>query len=226
MSEVERGIRQGMGSDTAKMSYLYGIQVGMTIMNTYREVSADMPVDKAKLMESIMGALRLDSVDRQQLLEIRTEFERVDSEVKARHQEELNRQVYESREAQENRLFADAIAESLKSNPEFAEIGNTGVYKKTEREGQGETYKASDRLRASYTVLKLSGEPIENVTSRAMFAGHAANPMLTAVLQYMRPGEKAQFFVPYELAYGVQGNKEAGIGACESVMVFVETETN
>lgn len=224
MSEVERGIRQVMGSDTTNMSYLYGIQVGMTIMNTYREVSADMPVDKAKLMESIMGALRLDSVDRQQLLEIRTEFENIDREVKARHQEELNRQVYESREAQENRLFADAIAESLKSNPEFEQIGNTGVYKKTEREGQGETYKASDRLRASYTVLKLSGEPIENVKSRAMFAGHAANPMLTAVLQYMRPGEKAQFFVPYELAYGVQGNKDSGIGACESVMVFVETE--
>lgn len=224
MKEVERGLRQVMSADTTNMSYLYGIQVGMTIMNTYREVSADMPIDKARLMESIMGALRLDSIDMDQLLEVRSRFEQTDMEVKARHQEELNRQVYESREAQENRLFADAITEKLISNPDFEKIGNTGVYKKTEREGKGDTYGAEDRLRATYTVLKLSGEPIENGKSRAMFAGHASNPMLTAVLKYMRPGEKAQFFVPYELAYGVQGSKEAGVGACESLMIFVETE--
>lgn len=224
MKEVVRGIRQVMSTDTTDMSYIYGIQIGMTIMNTYREVSADMPLDKSRLIASIMGALKLDSIDREQLLEIRKEFESIDREVKNRRQDELDRQVYESREAQENRLFAESIAAKLQSNPDFVQIGNTGIYKKTEREGQGNTYEPDNRLRATYTVLKLSGEPLENAKSKAMFAGHAANPMLTAVLQYMKPGEKAQFFVPYTAAYGVQGSSEAGVGACESLMVFVETE--
>ncbi|MDE6146029.1 MAG: hypothetical protein K2F96_07105 [Muribaculaceae bacterium] len=224
MKDVERGIRQVMSADTTNMSYLYGIQVGMTIMNTYREVSADMPLDKTRLMESIMGALRLDSIDREQLLEIRKEFEKIDQEVKDRHQEELNQHVYAGREAQENRLFAEAIAAKLQSSPDYVQIGDTGIYRKIEREGQGKVYGADSRLRASYTVVRLSGEPIENVRSKAMFAGHAANPMLSAVLKYMKPGEKSQFFVPYEHAYGIQGNAEAGIGPCESLMVLVETE--
>lgn len=224
MKEVERGIRQVMSTDTANMSYIYGIQVGMTIMSTFREVSADMPVDKTRLMESIMGALRLDSVDRDQLLEIRREFEKVDAEVKSRHQQELEAKVYDSREAQENRLMADAIAAKLQSNPDFHKIGDTGIYCKMETEGSGELYGPQDRLKATYTVLRLNSEPVENAISRSMFAGHAANPMLTAVLKYLKPGSKAQFFVPYTEAYGVSGNPEAGVGPCESLMLFVETE--
>lgn len=224
MKDVERGIRQVMATDTTNMSYIYGIQVGMTILNTFKEVSADMPVDKARLMESIMGALRLDSVDRDQLLEVRKDFEKMDSEVKKRHQEQIEKEIYGSKEANENRLFAEAIVAKLISNPDFSQISNTGIYRHIEKEGSGETFNPQDRLRASYTILRLSGEPVENAVDKAMFAGHAANPMLTSVLKYMKPGEKAQFFVPYTLGYGIQGDAEAGIGPCESVMLFVEVK--
>ncbi len=221
MKEVERGIRQVMATDTTDMSYIYGIQVGMTILNTFKEISMSMPVDKAKLMESIMGALRLDSVDRDQLLEIRREFEKMDSEVKKRHEAEIDQEIYSSREANENRLFAEAFEAKLISNPDFKKIGD-GIYCKVETEGSGETFQPTDKLRATYTILRLSGEPVENASNKAMFAGHAPNPMLNAVLKYMKPGEKAQFFVPYTAGYGIQGNPEAGIGPCESLLLFVD----
>ena len=59
-----------------------------------------------------------------------------------------------------------------------------------ENEGKGEIYGPQDRVKVTYTVLRLNSEPVENATSRAMFAGHAANPMLTAVLKYMKPGSR------------------------------------
>lgn len=224
MKEVERGIRQVMSADTTNMSYIYGLQVGMTIMSTFREISADMPIDRTKLMETIFGTLRLDSIDRDQLLEIRGQFERMDSEIKARKEAELNRTAYDSREAVENRMLADAVCAKLKSEPDYQPIGNSGIYRKVIKEGNGTNFKSDDRLRASYSVSRLSGEPLETVNDKAMFAGHAANPMLTAVLVHMSPGEESEFYIPYELVYGPQGNPEMKIGPCESVMIHVSVE--
>lgn len=222
MRDVERGIRQVMSTDTTNMSYIYGIQIGLTILNTYQEISTSMPVDKAKLMESIFGALRLDSIDREQLLELRKEFENTDAEVKKRHQEQKEQEVFNSKEAEENRIISQSIAAGFQSNPDFKQIGNTGIYYHTEKEGSGELLPPQDMVRVNFTILRLNGELIENSVEKKMFPVHAYNPMLISVLPYMRHGEKTQFFIPYEQGYGILGKAEEGIGPCESVFMTVE----
>lgn len=224
MKEVERGIRQVIATDSADMSYIYGMQIGLSILDTYREISSDMPVDKGRLMDAVFASLRLDSIDREQLLEIRGEFERMDAEVKARHKIEQERKYFDEREAKENRMLADAVCAKLQSSPEYHQIDNTGIYRKTIKEGSGDLYRSNSRLKVTYSVRRLNGEPLETETGKSMYAGHAANPMLESVLVHMRPGEQAEFFVPYEKAYGVLGNEDEGIGYCESLFIEVTCE--
>ena len=222
MKEIERGIRQVMATDTAEMSYVLGIQIGLQILETYRMTSADMPLDKGKFMESVMGALRLDSVGEEQIKQIYSRFEETNTEVQRRKQQEIEKEIFNSPEAEQNRIMAQSISSKFQSNPDFKQIGNTGIYCCIDQEGEGELLAPNDRVKVTFTVLHLSGEPVENAVEKAMFPARGYNPMLTEVLKYMRHGEKAKFFIPYEYAYGVEGNSNFGVGPCESLYMDVE----
>lgn len=222
MSEVERGIRQVMIADSTEMSYIYGIQVGLSILQTYSQTNAQMPMDKAKFMEAVMGSIRLDSVSEEQIKEMSVQFEQTEGDIRQRKQQELEKEIFNSSEAEQNRTMAQSIAAAFQSNPDFSQIGNTGIYCSVEEEGTGDLLVPDERVKVNFTVLRLSGEPVENQVERSMFPARGSNPMLTEVLKYMRHGEKAKFFIPYEFAYGVQGNPDAGIGPCESLYITVE----
>lgn len=223
MSEVERGVRTIMSADTTQMSYLYGLQVGLSIMNTYRELGANVAVNKQRLMEYVMGAMRLDSVDRQQLLDLRVQFEQMDTEILARRQAEREAAKYNDRQAVENRMFADAYSEKLMKNPEWKRVGSAGVYQKVITPGaENEQLQPSARVRINYTISRLNGEEITSVKDMAIFAGRSGNPLVQNVIGYMHPGEKSEFFMPYTAAYGILGDPEQGIGLCESLLFTLE----
>lgn len=222
MKDVERGIRQVMATDTADMSYIYGIQLGLQLLDSYRMTATEIPLDKGKFMEAVMGAMRLDSVSEEQIKQISVQFEETNAEIHRRKQQELEKEIFNSPEAEQNRIMAQSIASKFQSDPDFKQIENTGIYCSVEEEGEGELLAPNDRVKVNFTILRLSGEPVENAVEKAMFPARGHNPMLTEVLKYMRHGEKAKFFIPYEYAYGIQGNSNFGIGPCESLYMTVE----
>lgn len=222
MRDVERGIRQVMAADSADMSYIYGLNIGLQIREGYLNRIAELPLDKGKFMDAVIGALNLDSIDEAQIRQMSQQFEETDAEVKRRHQQEIDREIFNSPEAEQNRVMAQSIFSAIQSNPDFHQIENTGIYAAIDEPGEGELLAPNDRVRVNFTVLRLSGEPIENGKEKAMFPARGYNPMLTAVLPYMRHGEKAKFLVPYELCYGIQGNPNLNIGPCESLYITVE----
>lgn len=222
MNEVERGIRTVMASDTANVSYLLGLQVGMTIINTYKEIDQEIPVDKKVLMDAIMGALRLDSVSEEQVIDMRTRYEQTGDEVTARRQAELDRQIAETDEAKQNIMLGDACAAKLLSDPDYQQIGSTGIYCKVINPGSGDMLEPNQVVHVDYTIQSIEGQDLESYKDRGMYAGHAPNPLLANVLPLMRPGEEATFFIPYQQAYGAQGHPGAGIGPCQSLFVTVK----
>lgn len=222
MKEVEKGLRRVMDTDTANNSYLLGLQVGLSVMNTFREVAPDAELDKEKLLEKVIAALRLDSVDRQQLLVVRSQFEEIDAEVKQRADAKVQQEYYESREAKENRMFADAVEAKLKSDPEYTALPG-GIYRRTIAVGDtAVSFKADSRVAVTCTVERLDGSAIDSCTDKMMFVQHPSNPMLAAVIRTMHPGEEARFFIPYTDCYGVKGSKEKKIGPCESLFITVK----
>lgn len=222
MKEVERGLRQVMATDTANNSYLLGLQVGMSVMNTYKDAAGSVDIDKAKLLETVLTALRLDSVDRQQLLAVRSQFEEMEAEVTARAEAKANAEYYESREGKENRMFADAVETKLKSDPEYRALGE-GVYCKVIAPGDtAAQFKPDSRVAVTCSVQRLDGTGIDSVQNKMMFVQHPSNPMLAAVIRQMHPGQEARFFIPYTKAYGIKGDASKKIGPCESLFINVK----
>ncbi|MDE6535103.1 MAG: FKBP-type peptidyl-prolyl cis-trans isomerase [Muribaculaceae bacterium] len=222
MSDFERGIRQVMIADSTEMSYVYGLNIGMGILQAYTQTSSQMPLDKGKFMETVMSSLRLDSIDASQVQEMSMQYEQIANEIFTRKQQELEKEIYNTPEAEQNRTMAQSIASAFQSNSDFTQIENSGIYCNIEEEGTGDLLAPDERVKVNFTVLRLDGEPIDHQVERSMFPARGFNPMLTEVLKYMRHGQKAKFFIPYEYAYGVQGNPDAGVGPCESVYMTVE----
>jgi FKBP-type peptidyl-prolyl cis-trans isomerase len=224
-SEVIRGFRQVMACDTANQSYLYGIQMGLTAFRTYSQIAQTETLDKGRFVEAIIKALQLDSVTQEQVMAARTQFEAMDEAISERAAARAKAEAYASKEAVQNRQLADAYVAKLASNPDYKKVGDKGIYKHVITPAEsGKQLTTEDRVQVVYTMRHLDGTVIREMsTPRTLMVAHPANSALTDLLPQMRVGETAEFFVPYESAYGEMGNESAGVGLCESILITVTT---
>jgi FKBP-type peptidyl-prolyl cis-trans isomerase len=224
-SEVIRGFRQVMSCDTANQSYLYGIQRGITAFRTYQQIAQSEKVDKARFVEAIVKAMQIDSVTQEQVMAARTQFEAMDEAISKRAADRAKAEAFASKEAEQNRQFAEAYVAKLASNPNFKKVGDKGIYQHVITPAEsGKQLTAEDRVQVTYTMRHLDGTVIREMSNpRAMMVAHPANAALTDLLPLMHVGETSEFFVPYQSAYGEMGNEGAGVGLCESILITVTT---
>ncbi|MDE6512900.1 MAG: hypothetical protein K2L05_01795 [Muribaculaceae bacterium] len=223
--EVLRGIRTIMAVDTADRSYLSGLQMGLEIMDIYRQLASQESFSKEKFLEVISQAFMVDSLNRDELRELQPLFQQMFSTVELRAQQRAEAETYNSKEASENRMMAAAVATKLKSNPDFREVGSDGLMQKTLTEGNGEVISPSQLITVSITERRAeSGEVLRSIAPMQVYAGRPGHPVLASVIPFMSVGETAVFFVPYQLAYGTNGDASAKVGPCESIMAEVTIE--
>lgn len=230
--EVLRGIRTVMAVDTANRSYLSGLQMGLEIMEIYRELAAKEDFSKEKFLNVIAEAFNVDSLNREELRELQGEFRQMFEKIDARAKERAEAEVFNSKEAQENRMMGDAVAMKFKSNPDFREVGSDGLMQKIVIAGDGEVIKPSQLVNVTITERRAdSGQVIRSIAPVDVYAGRPMHPVLSSVIPFMSMGESAVFLVPYQLAYGTKGEPSCGIGPCETILAEViiapvESESN
>lgn len=223
--EVLRGIRTVMAVDTADRSYLSGMQMGLEIMDIYRQLASQESFSKAQFLEVISQAFLADSLNRDELRELQPQFQQMFTEVEQRARQRAESETFNSKEASENRMMAAAVAAKLKSNPDFSEVGSDGLMKKILTAGNGEVINPSQPITVSITELRAeSGEVIRSIAPMQVYAGRPGHPVLASVIPFMSIGEKATFFVPYQLAYGTYGDASVKVGPCESIIAEVTIE--
>lgn len=221
-AEMLRGIRDAFGVDTANTSYARGLQMGITALNVYKELAAGGEISKEEFLKTISAAFHLDSVTEQEARTLQSEFYRMSERMNQEAQKRREAKTYESQAARENRLLADAVAAKLQSQPEYQAVGNEGLLKKVVTAGDTATLGSTERVTVSYRISRIdSGQEIRNVKEARMFVGRPQNDVLASVMPYMTLGQSAEFFVPYQLAYGISGNERLEVGPCESVMISV-----
>ncbi len=223
--EVLRGIRTVMALDTANRSYLSGMQMGLEIIDIYRQLAAQESFSKAQLLEVITQAFLVDSLNRDELRELQPQFQQMFSTVELRARQRAEAETFNSKEAVENRMMASAVATKLKSNPDFREVGSDGLMQKTVVAGNGEVINPSQPITVTITERRAeSGEVLRSIAPMQVYAGRPGHPVLSSVIPFMSIGETAVFFVPYQLAYGTYGDASAKVGPCESIMAEVTIE--
>ena len=220
--EVERGIRAVMATDTANYSYILGLQMGMSAYKLYDEMARNEKVSKGKYSEIMFATMNLDSIDHAKTATLREDFQRISMQLEKRKRQRAAAAAAELPEARENREVAKAAVERIKKDPQYKDMGQ-GIYKRTVNPGDTVALKPTDRVGLSYRIVRLSGGPVEEVqsTQSPMLVGNPGERALKAVLPLMHRGESAEFFVPYELAYGEGGDDAGKYGPCESLIVAV-----
>ena len=104
----------------------------------------------------------------------------------------------------------------------------TGLQYEVISEGSGAKPKASDEVTVDYVGTLLDGTEFDSSIKRGKPASFPLNgviPGWTEGLQLMSVGAKYKFYIPGKLAYGAQGQQQAGIGPNETLIFDVELKS-
>lgn len=218
--EFIRGLRDALRCDTADMSYAYGFNSGTTALNTYVEMDRSEGINREAFINAIIAALKLDSVSQEDLAPVRMEFENYNRMVSERAEQRAREEAKASEAGQANIKAAEEYLAQLSANG-FTEA-TPGIYEHVITPGTGETLTAQERVNVTYSVTHLDGTEVKTSdTPRPMYVSSPSYPILRALLPLMKMDETAEFFVPYEQAFGEVGNPASGVGPCEALMVKV-----
>lgn len=220
--EMLRGIRTVLAADTANLSYISGLQMGMEIMEIYRDHASMENFSKEKLLNAISDAFLLDSLNFEELREMQAVYQQMTTTLELRARERAQAGIYNSEEARQNRMMGDAVIARYKTNADFSAVGPDGLLRKTVTPGSGDVINPNLPVTVAITERRAdSGQVIRSIAPRAVFAGEPQHPVLESVLPYMSIGETSVFIVPYRLAYGTPGDPESKIGPCETIIAEV-----
>ncbi len=196
----------------AKSKVSYGI--GMNLGNQFRQDEMDIDLDLlvAGMRDAIQGSpTRMTEVEMQGALS-------------AMMNETRTKRTEKRRVAGEkNRTEGEQFLAANKTKPGVVALPS-GLQYKVLTEGQGENPKPTDTVTVHYRGTLLDGTEFDSSHSRGEPATFPLNRVIkgwTEGLQLMKPGGKAQLFIPSELAYGANGSG-AKIGANAALIFEVE----
>ena len=199
--DILRGFKQVIMTDTTQQGYLTGLSFGLQLAGQlYRYEQAGIPVDRAKVYEAYAKYFKTDSVSMSELSEAQGTFQMLAQQAQQKimqyyqAQEEAAKAAKEnSPEAKENKEKGAAyVQDAIKNDPS---IKTTTV--------------------ATVTVFD-SNDQGANLSPRGTVPGFAEG------LAMMNKGAKYILYIPGELAYGVDGQPQAGIGPNATLVFEVE----
>ncbi len=141
---------------------------------------------------------------------VRCVFENKEPEVKPDEAQQVINAYLQELEAKATKVAKEAGAKFLEENAknEGVKVTASGLQYTVEKEGTGESPKATDEVTVHYTGRLLDGTVFDSSVSRgepATFPLNRVIPGWTEGVQLMKEGGKYMFLIPSELAYGAQG---------------------
>ncbi len=209
--------------DTANRSYACGLAMGLNSYNYFYDQSMRIGgASREQFVAALERTFATDSVSSETLASLKAVLDPMTERSFMLQQQQQEKEVFDSKEAKENRMLGDAVAAKLISNPEFSAIGNAGLMMREIVAGNGKLLNPEEEVRIDVTARRIdSGDEVFSRIGVRIIAGNPQDAMLINLLPLMQMGETAEFFVPYTLAYGTLGMKRRNVGPCESLMVTI-----
>ncbi|WP_353572432.1 FKBP-type peptidyl-prolyl cis-trans isomerase [Candidatus Albibeggiatoa sp. nov. BB20] len=191
-----------------KLSYSFGQNIGSTLKKQGIEVNLD------KLMLGIKEALagEFTTLTEEQIQSTLMDFRKAQFAKKA---DEKRKLTEKNRTDGETFLAENAKKKGIKTT-------GSGLQYEILKAGEGDSPKATDTVTVHYRGTLLDGTEFDSSYSRNQPTSFALNRVIkgwTEGLQLMKPGGKAKFVIPSDLAYGKTGIPGGKIGP-ESTLIF------
>ena len=213
--EFLAGLQMMLKMDESKSSYVQGVQMGAQIKGMFEQLKERENVDlnAKKWLASFKKAFMSDSLQDPSKYQI---------EVMRLVRELSNKAKAKDPKAIANKKMEEKyIADSLANNPDVKK-SEGGVYYKVVKEGKGEKFTATDRIKVKYTGRHLDGTEFDSSKDQTItMASRGVIKGMGEMFQLMSPGAVYTLYIPAELAYGLAGS--GPIGPNEMLIFDVET---
>lgn len=230
--DILRGLKQVLMTDTTQQGFLAGLNFGMQLLgqvNRFEE--GGIAVDRNKLYEAYAKAFSADSVDNSAMMEAQGSYQvlaqKAQQKVMEYYQakEEAARLEKEnSPEAKENTAKGEAyLKEQMAKDPEI-KVTESGLAYKVINEGSGDAIGKNGTANVKYTGKLIDGTQFDQNQDGVRMTPRQVVPGFGEGLAMMKEGASYILYIPGNLAYGVDGNQQAGIGP--NAMLVFEVETS
>ena len=218
-----RGMQYALAADTAS-AYNYGMNIGMNFKNQVKQFAQmGVNVDEARMLAFFKEAFLADTVDAAAAQLYQQTYQGLMGEVR-----KAKKAADDARKAQEPEALANIkageeyIAAQKAKDPEIKTTAS-GLSYKIINPGEDPKPGESDRVLLNYKGSDIEGRVFDQTTGepRVMPLGALVEGMKEG-LQLIGKGGKATFYIPGNLAYGVDGSPRANIGPLQMLVFDVE----
>ncbi len=217
-----KGIKEAANSSDNKTSYYKGLNDGVQMKASFEQMSEQfgLDLDFNKFVVAYAQVLRGDTTLALDKKNINTICDSIVAAAReAKEQAELD-SIANTPEAIAN-LEAGMAFLAAREQEEGVQKTESGLLYKVVKEGNGKTFKASDRVELNY-VGKFINDTIFDQGNNVKFVASQMVPGFGEGLQLMSPGAKYILYIPSDLAYGVRG-RGADMPSNSTLVFEVET---
>lgn len=222
INQYLKGIKEAAKSNEEQNSYYKGLNDGVQMKKSFEQMSEQfgLDLDFNAFIAAYAQVLRGDttlSIDKKNVNAICDSI--VAAAREAKEQAELD-SIANTPEAIAN-LEAGMAFLAAKEQEEGVQKTASGLLYKVVKEGNGKTFKASDRVELNY-VGKFINDTIFDQGNNVKFVASQMVPGFGEGLQLMSPGAKYILYIPSDLAYGVRG-RGADMPSNSTLVFEIET---
>lgn len=227
--EMLEGIKTVLLTDTARQSYLTGMQIASQLWGQlYMWEQSGIKVDRKLVYDAFAKAFMSDSVaDMSKIASensmIMTRVNNIVMEEQQRKAEAEAQAKANSPEAKKNAAAGEAyIADMMKKDPSIKRT-ESGLAYKVVSEGKGEKAGDNSRVTVKYSGKLINGKEFD-ANDNATFPVRGVIPGFGEGLRLMNKGAHYILYIPGELAYGVDGTPDGSIGPNDTLVFDVEVK--
>ncbi len=229
--DLLRGLKQVIMTDTTQQGYLTGISFGLQMVGQlFRYEEAGVPIDRAKLYEAYAKAFSADTINADALREAQTTFQVLAEQAQQKmmefyqqKEEEAKAAKENSPEAKENVAAGEAYLKDQMAKDPAIKVTDSGLAYKVISEGTGEAVGANGSAKVKYVGKLIDGKEFDKNSEGVVMNPNRVVPGFGEGLSMMKNGAHYILYIPGKLAYGVDGNPQAGIAPNAMLVFDVET---
>lgn len=219
-----RGFQAALKTDTTNQSYIMGFNVGLNGWNfALRQNATPVRIDLNTFYKEFEKSFMLDSIAPNEVGLVQSKFQSLMGRIQEAQMKVAQEAKAKSPEAVANKNAGEAYVKKMKEADSAIKTSDSGLSYKIENAGQGDKVKSSDRVKIRYTGKLVDGTVFDESSADGVTlpAGNFV-PGFTEGLLMLAKGGKATLYIPADLAYGVDGIPQAGIGPNSTLVFDVE----
>lgn len=219
-----RGISTAVLADTSDVSYLQGLAQGARIAQQFQYFYSEMGVDidRDLFLKNFKRAILADSVSGDVMMQ-QTMLNQMMEAAQKRAEERKEAELNNAPDAVANRAAGVAYIDSIRKADPAVQVTPSGLAYKVVAAGEGDNIKEDDMASVIYKGSLADGTVFDDSKGEARkFSPRRVVPGFGEGLQMMNKGAKYVLYIPGDLAYGVKGMPQAGIGPNQLLIFDVE----